>query len=128
MNEETKQPDIEESEDNLEETATEPRVEDVLPDEPLPEELLPEEYDKPSVNVELTDDELTLEDEFPSELDLGDDEPDFETGGEMILIIASDESVTIDDDEQAIEVATDATTEAATEAIAGTTDEPEAVE
>lgn len=115
MNEEIKQPDIEEGENNMEEAATEPLVEDVLPEEPLPEVLLPEENDEPFANVELPDDELTLEDEFPSELDLGEDDLDFETEGEMILIIASDESVTIDDGEQAIEAGIEATTEAITE-------------
>jgi hypothetical protein len=52
MNEETKQPDIEESENNLEETATEPLAGDVPPEEPLPEE-----QDEPFANVELPDDE-----------------------------------------------------------------------
>ncbi len=125
MNEETKQPESEESENKLEETATDSQVEEVMPEGPLPEVLLPEEP-LPAVNadslanVELPDDEVTLEDEFPSELDLGEDEADFETEADMLLIIASDETVTFAGDEQLIE--------AATETVAGTTGESEAVE
>ncbi|MEP7343422.1 MAG: SMC-Scp complex subunit ScpB [Acidobacteriota bacterium] len=119
MNEEIKQPDAEEVENNPEETATEPQVEDILPEEPLPEE-----QDEPFADVELPDDEPTVEDEFPSELDLGDDEADSETEGETIRIIASDEAVALDGDEQPIQTVTEATTESAAEA----TGEPEAAE
>ncbi|MEO6727284.1 MAG: SMC-Scp complex subunit ScpB [Blastocatellia bacterium] len=125
MNEETKQSDIKEIENSLEETGTESQVEDVLPEKLLPEETLPEEYDEPFANAELPDDELALEDEFPSELDLGDHERDSETESETIRIIASDESVTIDGDGQAVEATTEAAArpEAAEEQITATREE-----
>ncbi|MDQ3011787.1 MAG: SMC-Scp complex subunit ScpB [Acidobacteriota bacterium] len=125
MNEETKQSDIKEIENSLEETGTESQVEDVLPEKLLPEETLPEEYDEPFANAELPDDELALEDEFPSELDLGDHKRDSETESETIRIIASDESVTIDGDGQAVEATTEAAArpEAAEEQITATREE-----
>jgi len=127
MNEETKQPETEEVKDDLEASATEPPVEDVqpeeslaesevpvvedsLPDEPLPDQPLPDESDEPFDTVELPDDEITDEDEFPSELDLGEDELDFETESAMVLIIAGD-PVTDEGDEHAIETDANAATE-----------------
>jgi len=95
MNEEIQNTEIEDNAENL-------------AAEPLGEELFQEEQREPIAVVDVPDDEVQPEDEFPSELDLGDDKPDSETGDEVVQIFALDEVVTVDAEEQSLEVAAEA--------------------